>query len=501
VFVVLLLPFVAAFLPFLTPLITFGIVPLLGERAFDRMIQDGTGHVAAAVGALVFVVSFGLIAAWLEYRYATRLVLRAAGAHRVRREDEPDLWRAVENLCIGAGLPLPRIYVIESAAANAFAAGVDPERASLVVTRGLLSLLERRELEAVVAHELSHIGNNDIRLNTTLAALVQTLRLPLSLLFRLHPLVGMGCLGVSFLFLSLALVTVVGWVFEVVLILFLAPEIADLSQAGFDTAEVRGLLLGEAALMFALSLYGFLILCGPFYVLVGARGLGLLVGRAVSREREFLADADAVLLTRDPEGLALALTKIGAAGGGGPKVDVATAHLYIADPLPARTRWWNRILRSHPPLEERVALLARMGSGVPPSALQRAQEAAARWALQEAERAARSSNARTPSAATAPPVGDGARSPGGPTAETAGTPMGETQGKRFPVETPERGGTFRIELDTMLYARPDSLSPQLAYLSSGVRVRVLARAGEFWHVEAPDGTSGYVLTAIPMTEV
>src|SRR5262245_51490011 len=128
----------------------------------------------AVVGGAISVVKS------LTVRFGSRMILRTARARPLMPGEEPELVRTVENLCIGAGLPLPSIHLIESPAPNTFATGPDPERASLAVTRGLLKLLNQRELEGVIAHELSHIGNHDIRLTTTLAALVSIAILPFS---------------------------------------------------------------------------------------------------------------------------------------------------------------------------------------------------------------------------------------------------------------------------------------------------------------------------------
>ena len=141
------------------------------------LIIGGLLAVATAVMAAAVMAGTGFLIA----RYGARMVLRWAGARPVGPEREPELFRVVENLCIGAGLPMPRILVVDTDQANAFATGNAPESASLVVTRGLLTLLSKRELEGVVSHELSHIGNHDIRLNTALSALVGMISGPLTL--------------------------------------------------------------------------------------------------------------------------------------------------------------------------------------------------------------------------------------------------------------------------------------------------------------------------------
>ncbi len=372
VFAMILLPFTLGFIPILAPLIWFGVLlPVLGQARFQALLRASPGmHLAlTTLLALGTVVTVGLVATMLQFDHAVRLVLRVAGARPVRAEDEPELRRVVENLCIGAGLPPPRLYTIESSAPNAFAAGLDPSRASLAVTRGLLQLLDRRELQGVIAHELSHVGNQDTRLGTMLAAIVATLRLPLKLLFSLHPLLGAGCLVASAGLLVLGLISIVGVVGEAIVVAFVWKQIAE---------QVPRIEFGEAAALVAYLLYAWLVACGPFFVLLGAQLCGLAARGGISRQREFLADADAVLLTQDPEGLARALVKIDAATGEYAGAPTAAAHLFIVDPVPAGAPWWDRSFPSHPPIEERVAVLARMGTGISPAALRAAADAAAR---------------------------------------------------------------------------------------------------------------------------
>src|SRR4029453_2992341 len=160
---------------------------------------------------------------------------------------------------------------------NTFAAGLDPERAVVVVTQGLLDLLDRRELQAVMAHELSHIGNHDIRLSTLLAAVVTTLRIPLALIFRLGPFFGVLAIGLSALLFLLVLLSAIGVAAEIVLALwFVSTEIVETLR----TTDPRDVMF-FAFLFF----YGWLFAASPFYVLVGAQLCGLSVRGAVSRQR------------------------------------------------------------------------------------------------------------------------------------------------------------------------------------------------------------------------
>ena len=212
--------------------------------------------------------------------------------------------RLLENLAIGAGLPFPKLYIIESSAPNAFAAGMDPYDAVIVVTRGALKLFDKRELEGVFAHELSHIGNHDIRLNTLVAVIALLLRIPY-LLFKRELRQGNGRVRRRL------------GVFEV-----------------------------------ALSPVG-------LYILFIAPALAALLRAAVSREREFLADADAVLLTRYPEGLLRALAKIAGAGTAMTRSNPAYSHFYFANPSEAGGGLFGaNFLATHPPLTERIERLA-----------------------------------------------------------------------------------------------------------------------------------------------
>jgi hypothetical protein len=214
----------------------------------------------------------------------------------------------------------------------------------------------------------------------------------------------------------------------------------------------------------------------PFYVVLGAPALGQLIWRAVSREREFLADADAALLTRYPEGLALALAKMGAANDLRFRVAGSTAHLYAVDPLPRDAPWWDRILSSHPPIEERIELLARMGGGIAPSVLQAAAESGAEFARTHASDVA----ARPVYREAAPPTDEG----GAP-------PLAERSAAAFRLTSP----------GAKLYERPSMASKQLAHLSSGSMITVLETEGDFLRVITSQDEFGYVMKSVSMTPV
>ena len=300
---------------------------------------------------LAFVFALGF--AYAGNALISSYLLRRAQARRVYRNKEPDLLRTVENLCIGAGLPPPTLYIVESTEPNAFATGCDPEHASLVINRGLVHLLDERELAAVVAHELSHIVNHDTDFNTVLAALVVTVSLPLRMVTGMARLISFW-LQEPKDFAVAALV--------VIPVMFVLIMGSGISPAG------GWLVDGDLNDVFGVGWNLQTIVTAPIYALVLAPWCATLLRRTMSQQRDFLADADAALLTRDPEGVALALAKVGGAIHFTPAADAATAHLYFVDPLP-NASWWEGAYQSHPPIEVRIPLLARMGDGIPDAKL------------------------------------------------------------------------------------------------------------------------------------
>lgn len=251
---------------------------------------------------LVFAVVFSVLMSVGSYWYSDKMVLMMSNAHLVEHDDDPELYHIVENLCITAGLPTPKIYIIDDTAPNAFATGRDPEHAVVAVTTGILGKLERSELEGVLAHELSHVGNRDILLSTVVVVLVGVVAL-LADYFR------------NFLW----------W-------------------GGRGDSEERG---SNGLIMIVAVL---LSLLAPLFA--------TLIQLAISRKREFLADADGALLTRYPEGLARALEKIAADTEPLEVANRATAHLYIVNPF--KGGGMSKLLSTHPPVEERIAALRGM---------------------------------------------------------------------------------------------------------------------------------------------
>lgn len=256
--------------------------------------------------ALIFagLTSFG------SYYYSDKLVLATTGARLVSKKEDPELYDVVENLSIGDGVPIPKIYLMDTDAPNAFATGRDPKHAIVCVTKGLREMLNKAELEGVLAHELSHVKNYDTRLMGIVTVLVGFIAIAANLFmnqlwwggFRRDNDRDSGNLQAVFL--------VIGIVFAI-----LSPIIATLIQL------------------------------------------------ALSRKREYLADASGVLLTRYPEGLASALEKIEKYKRPMPNVSNATAQLFIENPLTkgkGTTSWFAGLFDTHPPIEERIKILRSM---------------------------------------------------------------------------------------------------------------------------------------------
>ncbi len=259
-------------------------------------------------GATALALAFAGVSVLFSWYAGDRLALAVAGARGpIKKQDAPELWRLVENLAIASGLPMPKIYVIADGAINAFATGRDPAHASIAVTAGSLDKLDKTELEGVLAHELSHVKNFDIRYMLLVAVLAG------------------------------ALVMLAAW----------------LRRALFWGGRRRNDREGGAN--------GILLLVG-IVVAVLAPLFAEVIKLAVSRQREYLADASGALLTRYPEGLARALEKIGRDIDPLDRANEATAHLYFANPFGDVRSRVVRLFSTHPPLEERIARLREMAT-------------------------------------------------------------------------------------------------------------------------------------------
>jgi len=340
----LLAGFVLASVPIFL-FIAHDITGIVAMSIFMQAASSPESAIAPIIGISTGIAVLLLgVATELLYRYSSRLVLRLTGARPLDSVEEPTLVRIVENLCIGAGLPQPQLAIVESRATNIYSTGLEPDKATLVVTSGLLEALDRRELEGVVAQELSQIGNGDVRLGTVLATVMTIMLLPyligarvIKALFRANRGRGIGCLLFPLLFFVAMIAVSVG--FGLYLIL--------------DTSDPTERLF----LMLAIFL--------PLYALFIGPAIAYMLRSAVSREREFLADADAVLLTRYPPGLAQALAKIAVPGNAAIATQPSISHLWIVDPRKPKSTTRTGLFATHPPIRERIEALSRMGGSTP----------------------------------------------------------------------------------------------------------------------------------------
>jgi heat shock protein HtpX len=252
-------------------------------------------------GIVVLATVFSLLMTWFSYYHSDKIALKSAGAVQIQRENNPYVWRMVENLCITNGMPMPKVHIIDSPALNAFATGRDPEHASIAFTTGIIDALENEELEGVAAHELSHIKNYDIRVMTIVVVLVGTVSIMADMFFRMR-FFGGG------------------------------------SRKTNNHASIVLIVVGLA-----------LLILSPI--------VAELIKLAISRKREYLADASGALLTRYPEGLARALEKIAASPQKLATASTATAHLFISNPFKKKA---TSLFSTHPPIEERIQKLRGM---------------------------------------------------------------------------------------------------------------------------------------------
>ena len=246
------------------------------------------------IGALIYVV--------ISYFSSSKTALLMNGAKPIVKKDNPKLYRTVENLAITEGLPMPKVYIINDPAPNAFATGRNPQHASVVATTGLIDMMTDKELEGVMAHELGHVKNYDIRV-----AMV-----------------------------AFALVAVVGIVSDIILRFSWFKDNDENSSAG--------------TVFFVIGIIGAIL----------APIVAMLIQLAISRKREYLADATGALTTRYPEGLASALNKIGNHGSVLKVQNSSTAHLFFANPLKKGSI--NSMFSTHPPIKDRIKRLNEMGS-------------------------------------------------------------------------------------------------------------------------------------------
>ncbi len=280
-------------------MLMFAFVGLIGLLAYFGGVYFGdfTITIGALIGSIIYAV--------ISYFASAKAALAFNGAHEIKKSDSPELYRIVENLAITEGLPTPKIHIIDDSALNAFATGRDPNHAHVAITTGLLEKLDKQELEGVMAHELGHIKNYDIRVSMIVFGLV-------------------------------AIVSILADIFI---------RVSIFGGGNRDRENSNGVLaiLGIVAMILA--------------PLVAA-----MIQAAISRKREYLADATGAMTTRYPEGLARALEKLKAGNTAPRRQNTSTAHLFFANPLKGKSL--SSLFSTHPPIDDRIAALQKMGTNL-----------------------------------------------------------------------------------------------------------------------------------------
>jgi heat shock protein HtpX len=285
--------------------------------AFLIVLGFVIGYAATGVGwfGLAIAVVIAVALSLTSYYKGDKIALATSRAHQVTHEEAPQLFNVVEEMAIASGNPVPAVYVIDDSAPNAFATGRNPEKSSIAVTQGLLDKMNREELQGVIAHEMSHVRNYDILFATLVGVMVGAIAL-LADFFLRFTFFGGG------------------------------------RRSGNDSSGILGVIMLVLALVLAIL--------AP----IAAR----MVQLAISRKREYLADASAVELTRNPTGLANALQKIADDEEVLEVANRATAHLYIAQPIKKFEKKRRGLFDTHPPIQERIGILRAMASGAPGTA-------------------------------------------------------------------------------------------------------------------------------------
>lgn len=265
------------------------------------------GQASGNGSSALLIVGFVLIYTLIQYFAAGKFAIASTGAIEISKAENPRLWRIVENISIAQGMPMPKVYVIPDEAPNAFATGRDPEHAIVAATSGLLQIMDDKELQGVMAHEMAHVKNYDIRVSTIVFGLVSAIGLLADFAIRM----------------------------------------AFYSNFNRDSRD------GNAAAI-QLAFWAVGIVAAIIAWLIGP-----LVSAAVSRQREYLADATSVEITRYPEGLASALEKLGQYGRPMRRPSKSMAHMYISDPV--KPGFVERMFSTHPPIPARIERLQKMG--------------------------------------------------------------------------------------------------------------------------------------------
>jgi heat shock protein HtpX len=260
--------------------------------------------------ALIGGSTFAIVYCLISFYVSDKVTLATAGAKEIQKNEHRDLYNLIENLSITAGIPTPKIYVIDDPSPNAFATGRDPNHASVAMTTGLLKVLNKQELQGVLAHEISHIKNYDIRIMTLVVVLIG-------------------------------------------LVILLADVVQRIT---FYKSNIRSQKGGPQMLIL---FFGMILVAGILAPIVSQ-----VIKLAISRTREYLADASGAMLTRYPEGLAGALEKIKTHGTKLNKANHATAHLYISSPFGSKQKskigFFDRLFMTHPPIDDRISKLRGM---------------------------------------------------------------------------------------------------------------------------------------------
>jgi heat shock protein HtpX len=273
-----------------TVIIMAVFVGLVGAIGWAISYVNGNRSIA------YWVIGVAAIYALIQYFAASKLALAMNGATEIEKKDNPRLYRIVENLTIATGMPMPKVYIMDDPAPNAFATGRDPQHAVVAATTGLLDVMNDRELEAVMAHEISHVRNYDIRVSM----------------------------------IAFGLVSAIGILSDIALRMFFFSDRRD--------SNTNPIVLVVGVILIVLA---------PI--------IALLIQMAVSRQREYLADASGVMATRDSEGLASALEKLQKHAQPMQHQNTASAHLFFSNPLKAGG--FSKLFSTHPPLDERIARL------------------------------------------------------------------------------------------------------------------------------------------------
>lgn len=262
------------------------------------------GYVTGYGSSAFMIIGFVALYALIQYYAAGAFAVAASGAVQITKADNPRLWRIVENISISEGMPMPKVYLIKDEAPNAFASGRDPKHAVVAATTGLLAIMDDNELQGVMAHEMAHVKNYDIRVSTIVFGLVS----------------AVGILADFFL------------------------------RMAFYSGHSRNKDSGQLGI--------FLIVIGIVAWIIAAL-IGPIVSAAVSRQREYLADASGAEITRFPEGLQSALGKLRDYGRPMRRASSSMAHMYISDPIKPSVA--ERLFSTHPPLDKRIERLGAIG--------------------------------------------------------------------------------------------------------------------------------------------